>query len=201
MAKKTAAKSPKKASLKPLKNSVVESALALAAQMPWDMVTLTDIADKAGSNLADLSELFDDKIDILAAYGRMVDRKTLTLYANPDPSTPERDRLFDLFMERFDVLNEDRDSVVSMLKSIKTDPKQAIIGLPHLTRSMAWMLEAAGIETSGVKGALRVLGISGIYLNVLRQWMDDDTQDLSKTMAALDKNLNTAERFANSFML
>jgi hypothetical protein len=66
---------------------------------------------------------------------------------------------------------------------------------------MSWVLEAAGMDTSGIKGAIRVAGLGGIYLNVLRTWMEDDSADLGRTMAALDKNLSRAEQIANNFML
>ena len=200
MAAKKGKSTPKPASA-PLKERAVAGALDLAARMGWDMITMTDIADKAHASLAELSEVFDDKTDVLVAYGRMVDKKVLESHASPDPSMTERDRLFDILMERFDVLNDNRDAVVSILKSFTLDPKQAVISLPHLGRSMAWMLEAAGIDTSGVKGAIRVAGLTIVYLNATRHWMTDDSADLSKTMAALDRSLNRAEQCASTFML
>jgi hypothetical protein len=96
-------------------------------------------------------------------------------------------------MERFDVLSEHRDAVISILSSFRTDPKEAIISLPHLARSMTWMMEAAGLDTSGFKGAARVTGLTLLYANVLRVWIKDDSEDQAKTMAALDKNLDRAE--------
>ncbi len=186
---------------KPVKDRAVDAALALAGHMGWDMVTMTDIADKAQASLAELCDIFDEKGDILAAYGKRVDKKILETFAEPDPSMSERDRLFDILMERFDVLNEDRDAVVSILKSFTVDPKQAVISLPHLARSMAWMLEAAGIDAVGIKGAIRVAGLTGIYLNVLREWVKDDTQDMAKTMAALDRSLDRAQKCAETFGL
>jgi AcrR family transcriptional regulator len=185
----------------PLKERAVTAALELASRMGWDVITMTDIADKAHTNLAGLFEIFDDKSDILVAYGRRIDKAVLERAGDADPSVPERDRLFDLLMERFDVLSEDREAVLSILKSFSSDPKQAVISLPHLGRSMAWMLEAAGIDTSGFKGAARVTGLAVVYLNALRHWSRDDSADLSKTMAALDKSLSRAERWASSFML
>lgn len=200
MPAKKAVKNIKKP-VKSAKEQAVDCALAQAAIMPWDMVTLTDIANDTGLGLAELSDLFEDKTDILVAYGRRVDRAVMERCADPDPSSSEKDRLFEILMERFDELNKDRDSVLSILKSFMPDPKQAVISLPHLTRSMTWMLELAGVETSGVRGALRVLGLTGVYMMGLKAWMDDDTQDLSVTMAAIDKNLGRAEQIANTFSL
>ncbi len=194
-------KSPQKAPRLPIKERAVAGALDLASRMGWDMITMTDIADKAHVSLAELSELFDDKTDVLVAYGRQIDKKVLESFAGPDPSMSERDRLFDILMERFDVLEGNREAVVSILKSFTLDPKQAVISLPHLGRSMAWMLEAAGIDTNGIKGAIRVAGLTVVYLNATRHWMKDESADLAKTMAALDKSLNRAEQVAGTFML
>lgn len=202
MAAKSKAKKPKAAvSEKTLKDRAIDAALDLAARMPWDAITMTDIADKTHTSLAELSDIFDDKTDILIAYGRMIDKKVLAIHVNPDPSSPERDRLFEILMERFDILNDNRAAVISILKSFTLDPKQAVIGLPHLGRSMAWMLEAAGIDTNGIKGAVKVTGLTAVYLNTLYHWMKDDSGDLPKTMAALDCGLSRAEQLANSFML
>jgi len=186
---------------KPTKERVVDAALELAARMPWDMVTLTDIADGAGLSLAELSDIFDDKSDILVAYGRAVDREVLKNCADPDPSSSEKDRLFEILMERFDVINQNRTAILSILKSFLPDPKQAVISLPHLTKSMVWMLELAGIETSGLRGCLRVAGLMGVYLACLKVFMDDDSEDLSMTMAAVDKNLGRAQMVANTLSL
>ena len=196
MATKSAAKPQK-----PLKERAVLAALDLAARMGWDMVTMADIAGKAKASLAELSEVFDDKSDIINTYGRMVDRQVLENVGEPTPGESSRDRLFEIIMERFDVLGEHREAVVSMLSSFRLDPKEAVIALPHLARSMTWMMEAAGLDTSGWKGALRVTGLTLVYANVLRTWMNDDSADLAKTMAALDKNLERAEQAANTFML
>lgn len=198
MAAKSSVKKEKVTPIKPVKERAVAAALDLAARMGWDMITLADIADKAHCTLAELSEVFDDKSDILVAYERMIDKKLLEAFAEPDMSSPERDRLFDILMERFDILNDHRAALQSILKTIMLDPKQAVIGLPHLGRSMAWILEAAGIDSSGVRGALRVAGLTAVYLYALRAWSNDDSADLSKTMAALDRGLNRAEQCVNT---
>lgn len=196
MATKSAAKPQK-----PVKERAILAALDLAARMGWDMVTMADIAGKAKTSLAELSDIFEDKGDIVTAYGRMVDRQVLENVGEASLEESPRDRLFEIIMERFDVLGQHREGVVSILKSFCVDPKEGVIALPHLARSMTWMMEAAGLETSGVKGALRIMGLTLVYANVLRTWMKDDSADLAKTMAALDKNLERAEQVASTFML
>jgi hypothetical protein len=61
---------------------------------------------------------------------------------------------------------------------------------------MAWMLEAARLSASGVKGGLRVQGLGLVWLSTLRAWAGDEGADLSATMAALDRALDQADRAA-----
>jgi hypothetical protein len=58
------------------------------------------------------------------------------------------------------------------------------------------MLEAAGVPSDGVPGALRQNGLLAIHYAVSRVFDRDETGDLSKTMAALDSRLKTAENWA-----
>ncbi len=186
---------------KDTKVKIIEAALKLAAEKGWAHVTLADIAKANKLSLAALHEHFEDKTDILAGFSRMVDGRVLAGIAETDPETSPRDRLFDILMERFDVLNEYRPGLVSVLNSFKSDPKQLVIGLPHVCKSMNWMLEAAGMDTLGLRGAARLAGLSGIYIKNLRVWAGDESPDMGKTMAALDKDLSRAESLANSIGL
>ncbi|NCT40354.1 MAG: TetR/AcrR family transcriptional regulator [Alphaproteobacteria bacterium] len=192
-----ATKTAKKKSI--TKNELVVVALDVATELGWAYVTLNDIADKAEISLACLHDHFDDKSDILVALGRMIDRRVLESFEDIGGEASTRDRLFDVLMERFDILNDYRDGVVAVLHSFRFDPKDAVISAPHLCRSMAWMLEASGVETNGIKGGAKIVGITGVYLKVLKVWKDDTSPDLGKTMAALDKHLEQAERLANRF--
>lgn len=200
------AKSPPKDTPSPqeLRERVVHAALHLAAIQGWDQVTLADIAYDTKLSLADLHQVIEDKFDILAALGRMIDRKMLERLGSEfegglDPSLSPREALFELLMERFDVLSENRDGISAILRSFRFDPKQGVMSLPHLCRSMCWILEAAQINTNGLRGAMKVTGVSLVYLKVLRVWDSDDTPDLSRTMAALDKELTRAEQWTNTF--
>jgi hypothetical protein len=57
-------------------------------------------------------------------------------------------------------------------------------------------LETAGISASGLKGALRLKGLLAIYLAGLRAFASDESDDLSKTMAEIDKRLGQAEKIS-----
>ncbi len=193
----------KKTTEKTLKDKVIDSALELASAQAWENISFKEIIDHADVALADAHEYFDDKSDIIISYGRRIDRTIFDncVFAEEEGASTLscREKLFDLMMERFDVLNENRDAVLSILNSVKGDPKQLIISLPHIGRTMERMLDHVGIRNDGICGAVNVTGLSALYIHVLRVWKKDDSADMAKTMASLDKALEHAESLFNDF--
>ncbi|MGA9502748.1 MAG: TetR/AcrR family transcriptional regulator, partial [Pseudolabrys sp.] len=49
---------------------------------------------------------------------------------------------------------------------------------------------------SGPRGALRAQGAALMFARVLSVWIDDEEEGLDRTMAALDRGLSSAERWA-----
>jgi AcrR family transcriptional regulator len=180
-----------------IKTKLIHAALQCAANNRWDEVSMTQIARAAKIDPEHVIPLFADKTDILCAYGRQVDAEVAkALGGQSVEGDSPKDRLFDVLMERFDVLNDNRAAVISILDSMTFDPKQTVIALPWLCRSMTWMLELSDISTQGWKGALRVTGLTAIYLKVLRDWAKDESADMAATMASLDSALNRADQIA-----
>lgn len=180
-----------------VKDKMVAAMLKLASERTWEFVDFDDIAQEAGVPLHDAQEYFDGCSDILAAYGRMLDRKMLENVSFGETESC-REKIFDLLMERFDIINEDRAAILSILYGFRGDPKEAILSFPHLGKSMCRTLSAAGIETNGIFGAVKVAGLTGIYLYTLRTWKEDESPDMGKTMATLDKALDKAEMLWNT---
>ena len=173
-----------------VRGRIVAAALDLAAQRPWDKVTLRDIAEAAGSNLVELRREFRSKGEILAAFARMIDDEVLAKAPARTPGQAARDHLFEVLMSRFDALQAYRPALKSIAAAAQPDPAlmRAFLG------SQAWMLHAAGIGTDGIEGGLKLAGLASIYASVFRTWLDDDDPGLARTMAALDRRLRRAER-------
>lgn len=167
----------------------------VVAREGWHGVSMRAVAAEAGLEAAELRRRFATPQAILEAHGRAVDAEVVAGTVEDPTSTP-RDRLFDVLMRRIDALAPHREGVVRLWDDL---PRTPILGLwlaGQLPVSMAWMLEAAGLPASGVKGALRVQGLGLVWLATLRAWAEDDGADLSATMAALDRALDQADRAA-----
>jgi hypothetical protein len=74
------------------------------------------------------------------------------------------------------------------------DPLLLLFTGLRIERSMRWTLEAAGVGSSGLPGHLKAKALLGVYLVALRAWLEDDSEDQSKTLAALDQALGQLER-------
>ncbi len=174
-----------------LRGRTIAATMKLAAERPWRDVTLLDIAEATGVTLVDIKHEFSSKADILAAFSRAVDDEVLRRAPKRDTSIGARDAIFEIVMSRFDALAPYKDAIRSIAKSPPTlDPGFAMTALA----SQHWMLQAAGVDTSGVGGKAKVSGLAAVYASVLRTWLDDDDPGLARTMAALDRRLRRGER-------
>lgn len=181
-----------------LSDKCIDAALALARTQGWANTSMADIASEAGCQLTDIFQCFETREDILARYGRRVDSVVLErMQGALSAQDGIKDQLFDILMERFDVLNDDRDALLSILNAMGKDPKQILYSAPFLCRSMTWMMELSGQSTTGWVGMAKIAGLSVVYIRVLSVWMHDESPDMAKTMAALDKSLAHADRLAS----
>ncbi len=172
---------------------IIDTAFTLAAERRWAEIALNHIASAAKLPLSEVYGTFPSKTAILAAFSRQLDAEILAALDADATEAPVRERLFDVLMKRFDALNPHKGAIANILGDSCADPLAAFSGLAPLDQSMAWMLEGAGIGTQGPLGLVRIKGLSMIYLSALVVWLRDDSPDMAKTMAYVDKRLRQAE--------
>ncbi len=174
----------------------LDAALELAATTPWRAVSLSDIARAAGISLLQLHTAYPSKGAILDGLSAQIDAVVLADSGGDLDDEPARDRLFDVLMRRLEAQAPHRDALRSIARAACGDPLAAAAAFCRLQRSMRWMLEAAGIDSSGPAGRMRTRALALLYADVMRVWFADDSEDLGKTMVALDRRLHQADRAA-----
>mgnify|MGYP006278300541 CR=1 FL=1 len=177
-----------------VRDRIIDATLALAAERGWSNFGLTDLAQAADITLAELRELFPSKGAVIGAFMRRTDLQVLREGADDLADEPVRDRLFDVLMRRLDAITPYKAGMRALLLAVKRDPVFALALNGPANNSMRFMLEAAGIKTSGPLGALRVQGAVVLFGRVLDVWVTDDETDCAKTMARLDRELDQAGR-------
>jgi len=174
----------------------VDAALRLAARDGWARVRLEDVAGEAEMSLGDLHRLTPDKTGLIVRFIAQTDAAVLSEEAGFRPEDGVRDRLFDLLMRRFDELDAHKAGVEAVFQDVLRDPLALMAVAPAGMRALGWYLEAAGVGADGPLGALRIKGLAAVWLHALRAWFADDSEDLAKTMKALDRALAQAESAA-----
>jgi len=176
---------------------LLKAALEEVAAMGWRETTIAAIAERAGVSEQQATIWAPTKLHLAGRIMQGIDQQTFARVGAVDESMSVRDRLFDVLMKRFDALQANRDAIKAVIDGALRNPSLGLALATKLSCSMAASLAAAGISARGPLGCARTVGLKAVYLNALRQWVRDDNADMSKTMAALDKALNWAERAAS----
>lgn len=168
---------------------IISATLQLAAERRWADVTLADIADRAGVPLVDLKGEFGSKLAILTAFSGLIDDEVLRRAPRRSADQAARDAIFEVVMCRFDAMQPYKEALRSITSSGSPDPGM----LRAVMASQHWMLEAAGVQTDGLPGTVRTIGLASVYASVFRTWLDDADPGHARTMAALDRRLRRGE--------
>lgn len=173
---------------------IIEAAIRLAPTRGWNALSLDEIAAEAGCNLAEFRREFQSKGQILAAFTRAIDDAVLAKVGRPDAGTEVRDRLFDVLMTRFEVMQPYKPALARIMEDLRRRPGESLVQAGAASRSMYWMMAAAGLDADSPRGVLRLPAAMGIYARAFDIWLADDDPGMARTMAALDSRLRRAER-------
>jgi len=186
----------RKTATKDLETKLIDAMLELAARDGWQGVTLSTIAAGAGVGLSELYPAWRSRMAVLAAFMRRIDREVVETDFAFAPEDTARDRLFEVLMRRFDALQPHREAVRRIRAGMARDALESAAMMCQLGCSLAWMLEAAQLSPEGVTGKVKIAGLTGLWLRCIAVWVEDDSKDMSRTMAALDRGLARIDRWA-----
>ena len=173
--------------------ALIGAAFTQAAELGWRRVSMAGAARAAGLDLPRARARFPGRTTLLIRFGRIADQAAL---AGAPTEGTVRDRLFDMIMRRIDLFQAHRAGVLALFRALPCEPPLAVLLACATKRSMRWLLQAADVDTSGLRGELTVRGLGAVWLWTLRAWERDDSADLSATMAALDTALRRADQAA-----
>ncbi len=175
------------------RSKIIRAAMRLAEKKGWRALTLSEIARSAGVGLGAVHKRFANKMAILDAFSREVDRAVLAKVAPAEEEGP-RDRLFDVLMTRLEVLAPYKPALKRIAADLRTSPLLAAGLCGASARAQYWMLTAAGIDADGPEACLRVPGLMALQARIMPVWLEDDDPGLARTMAVLDRQLRRGEK-------
>lgn len=171
---------------------IIKAAFLLAEKKPWAEVKFGEIAKALKISHAELRRVAANKNEILKLYSAELNAAMQKQFTKK-PQGSLYDRLFAVIMARFDLLQEDRKALLSILE----DKAALVDHFPLLCDVGAQMAELAA-KGDGMQPILKAV-LPVLYAYLLHVWRKDKSADMAKTMAALDKRLRQAEKLYEWF--
>jgi len=175
------------------REAAVEALMRLAAEQPWNDIEVGDIAREANLSLAELRDLFPSKGAVLGGLSRIIDRKVLEVDTADLADEPARERLFDVLMRRLDAMTPYKPALRRIAFALRGDVLSMLALNGVALNSHRYMLAAAGIDTEGPLGRLKLQGTVIAFARTVEVWLDDDDPALARTMAKLDREIRRGE--------
>jgi ubiquinone biosynthesis protein COQ9 len=175
---------------------LLKIAFDLLAERGWTGFSFAEVARRAGTTVAAVYAELPDRAALLRALGRRLDAAMLELVPAELDGMSIRERLFELIMRRLDAMADYREGLRILSRSCGREPRLLVAACCNLDRLSGRLLDAAGVEQGRLlaRMARRVLG--AVYVSTYRIWLDDDTPDMARTLAELDRRLQQAETLA-----
>ncbi len=173
--------------------TIIDAALFLAGKQGWDSVSLGDIAKKAKLPLKTVSASFKDVWDVMEQALRSLEAETAATVEN-HLGDNWRDNLMEILMTRFELAQTQREAYLAVAPAVMKHPKLAKRFGKSFYRTMERMLDLAGAPCKKQCRPLCVTAMTALFLSLVHAWQQDETPDLSKTMAAIDKRTGTLEQ-------
>ncbi len=182
------------------------AALEKLAEMPFDQLTCGAVIEHAdlGEDTALGGRLFTSVAGMVEQGLRDRDQAVLVRLAedfDADTEASIHDKVLEGLIARYEDYTPIRTAFRHLNKAATRDPMLAAMLITCLNEASRGLLNIAGADTDGLVGMARVKGISGVALACHRDWLNDDTDDLSATIRSLDKRLKQAEDLAQLLRL
>jgi AcrR family transcriptional regulator len=174
---------------------ITEAAIALADARGWNEVTFKDVARDARCTEATVKALFPDIWAMIRWHLEAIEnetRKEVEEYLTGN----WRDNLMEILMMRFERAQRHRNAWRSLPDAFRAHPRKLRRFARLFYKTMDRMLKLAGLPPRLCQPLL-VTVMGGVYLSLVHTYLEDDTPDLARTMAAIDKRMEIVERAAH----
>ena len=176
---------------------LLQAAFAQIAEVGWAGWSPKALAAATGYDLAEVYDVFPNPAALARRLGERLDRAMLAIPGDELKGLSHRERLFELFMRRFDAMAPFKPGLERLTREARGEPELLLTSVCTLDRMAGWLIELAELPYRGLQARLARRALMLAYARLFSVWLEDETPDLATTMAELDKRLDQLERAAN----
>ena len=182
------------------KFNLVKSSFDIIEKSGWKSFSLQKLSYAEKIPINEIKIFFKSEISILDEFSKMIDIKVEKSFDYEElTNTSVKDNLFELIMLRLEFMQPYRNALKSIKSSFKSDPLVAKSVAKNVMNSLDFYLELTNAFNDSFLDIFKKKTIFLIYSYIFMIWLEDDSDELSKTMSELDKLLTFSEKIALDF--
>ena len=182
------------------KFSLVKSSFNIIEKSGWNSFSLKKLSDTEKIPINEIKFFFKSEMTIIDEFSKMIDIKVEKSFDYEElTNTSVKDNLFELIMLRLEFMQPYRNALKIIKGSFKSDPLVAKLVAKNVMNSLDFYLELTNAFNDSFLDIFKKKSIFLIYSYIFMIWLEDDSDELSKTMSELDKLLTFSEKIAIDF--
>ena len=177
---------------------LIDSSFKVIEQTGWKNFTLEVLSKKKKIPLNEINEFLNSRTELLKEFSNMIDMKVEDNIDFKDlENSNVKDNLFELIMLRLEIMQPYKQALKKIVSDLKNDALSTKTISLKILNSLDFYLDISSAYNSSVFDILKKKAIFLIYGYVFMIWLNDSTQELSKTMSELDRLLSFSDKFTN----
>ena len=170
------------------KFNLVKSSFNIIEKSGWKSFSLQKLSYAEKIPINEIKIFFKSEITILDEFSKMIDIKVEKSFDYEElTNTSVKDNLFELIMLRLEYMQPYRNALKSIKSSFKSDPLVAKSVAKNVMNSLDFYLELTNAFNDSFLDIFKKKSIFLIYSYIFMIWLEDNSDELSKTMSELDK--------------
>ena len=179
-----------------IEKNYIKKGFNLINDIGWEEFSIEKLSIREKIPINELKIYFKCKYSIVDRFSKLIDKNIESKLRIQDfENSSKKDILFELMMMRFDEMDEFKSSLAKILDASKNKPLLISIITKNVMNTMDFFLELSNSYNNYAFDFLKKNFLFLIYSITFKTWLSDNTEDLSKTMAELDRLLSMAENF------
>ena len=179
-----------------IEKNYIKKGFNLINDIGWEEFSIEKLSIREKIPINELKIYFKCKYSIVDRFSKLIDKNIESKLRIQDfENSSKKDILFELMMMRFDEMDEFKSSLAKILDASKNKPLLISIITKNVMNTMDFFLELSNSYNNYAFDFLKKNFLFLIYSITFKTWLSDNTEELSKTMAELDRLLSAAENF------
>jgi len=173
---------------------LINKGFALIKEIGWNNFDIKTLSKKEKISEEEIKFFFSCKYSLIERFIKMIDSEVESnLSLDEMRESSVKDNLFEVIMLRFDVMEPYKIELSELIKNATKNPALFSVISKNVINSMDFYLEISNSYKGLTIDLFKKNFLFIIYSYTFKIWLEDNSDDLSKTMAALDKSLSIAD--------